>query len=108
MTVAELTACGKPAILIPLPSAIYDHQTKNAKVMEAAGAAVLLSQSVLTGPLLVRTVAGILGDPERLRAMGEASLSLRKIDAAEVIVRECYALMGGHHDAHRSVGAAGG
>jgi UDP-N-acetylglucosamine:LPS N-acetylglucosamine transferase len=63
---------------------------------------------VLTGPLLVRTVAGILGDPERLRAMGKASLSLRKIDAAEVIVRECYALMGGHHDAHRSVGAAGG
>jgi UDP-N-acetylglucosamine--N-acetylmuramyl-(pentapeptide) pyrophosphoryl-undecaprenol N-acetylglucosamine transferase len=108
MTVAELTACGKPAILIPLPSAIYDHQTKNAKVMEAAGAAVLLSQSVLTGPLLVRTVAAILGDPERLRTMGEASLSLRKIDAAEVIVRECYALMGGHHDAHRSVGAAGG
>ena len=49
MTVAELTACGKPAILIPLPSAIYDHQTQNAKVMEAAGAAVVLPQSVLTG-----------------------------------------------------------
>lgn len=71
MTVAELTACGKPAILIPLPSAIYDHQTKNAKVMEAAGAAVLLTQSMLTGSLLVRTVAGILGDPARLRAMGK-------------------------------------
>ncbi len=52
MTVAELTACGKPAILIPLPSAIYDHQTRNAKVMEAAGAAVLLPQSALTGPIL--------------------------------------------------------
>jgi UDP-N-acetylglucosamine--N-acetylmuramyl-(pentapeptide) pyrophosphoryl-undecaprenol N-acetylglucosamine transferase len=107
MTVAELTACGKPAILIPLPSAIYDHQTRNARVMEAAGAAVVLPQSVLTGTLLVRTVAGILGDPERLRAMGEASLSLRRIDAAEVIVRECYALMEGHHDVNRSVGAAG-
>ncbi|HSL06261.1 MAG TPA: undecaprenyldiphospho-muramoylpentapeptide beta-N-acetylglucosaminyltransferase [Nitrospiraceae bacterium] len=107
MTVAELTACGKPAILIPLPSAIYDHQTRNAKVMETAGAAVLLPQSELTGILLVHTVAGILGDPERLRAMSEASLSLRRIDAAEVIVRECYTLMGGHHDVHRSVGAAG-
>ena len=107
MTVAELTACGKPAILVPLPSAIYDHQTHNAKVMEAAGAAVLLPQSVLTGPLLARTVAGILRDRDRLRAMGEASLSLRRIDAAEVIVRECYALMGGRHDVHRSVGAAG-
>ena len=107
MTVAELTACGKPAILVPLPSAIYDHQTHNAKVMEAAGAAVLLPQSVLTGPLLARTVTGILGDRDRLRAMGKASLSLRRIDAAEVIVRECYALMGGRHDVHRSVGAAG-
>jgi len=107
MTVAELTACGKPAILIPLPSAIYDHQTRNAKVMEAAGAAVVLTQSDLTGSLLVRTVESILGDPRRLRAMGEASLSLRRIDAAEVIVRECYALMGGNHDVNRSVGAAG-
>jgi UDP-N-acetylglucosamine--N-acetylmuramyl-(pentapeptide) pyrophosphoryl-undecaprenol N-acetylglucosamine transferase len=107
MTVAELTACGKPAILIPLPSAIYDHQTRNARVMEAAGAAVVVPQSALTGSMLVRTVATILGDPERLRGMGAASLSMRRIDAAEVIVRECYALMGGHHDVNQSVGAAG-
>jgi len=107
MTVAELTACGKPAILIPLPSAIYDHQTRNAQVMEAAGAAVMLPQSTLTGPSLVRTVATIFGDPGRLRAMGEASLSMRRIDAAEAIVRECYALMGGHYDVNQSVGAAG-
>ena len=107
MTVAELTACGKPAVLIPLPSAIYDHQTRNAKVMEAAGAAVLLPQSALTGPLLGRTVATILRDPERLRVMGAASLSMRRIDAAEMIVRECYLLMGGHHDVNHSVGAAG-
>jgi UDP-N-acetylglucosamine--N-acetylmuramyl-(pentapeptide) pyrophosphoryl-undecaprenol N-acetylglucosamine transferase len=107
MTVAELTACGKPAVLIPLPSAIYDHQTRNAKVMEAAGAAVLLPQSVLTGSLLGRTVATILRDPERLRVMGAASLSMRRIDAAEAIVRECYLLMGGHHDVNHSVGAAG-
>jgi UDP-N-acetylglucosamine--N-acetylmuramyl-(pentapeptide) pyrophosphoryl-undecaprenol N-acetylglucosamine transferase len=106
MTVAELTACGKPAILVPLPSAIYDHQTRNAQVMEVAGAAVLLPQSGLTGALLARTVTNILGDRDRLRAMGEASLSLRRIDATEVIVRECYALMGRHHDVNRSVGAA--
>ena len=105
MTVAELTACGKPAILIPLPSAIYDHQTRNAKVMEAAGAAVVLLQSALTGSLLARTITTILRDPERLRVMGESSLSMRRIDAAEVIVRECYALMGGHHDVNQSVGA---
>ncbi len=37
MTIAELTTCGKPAILIPLSSAIYGHQRLNAKVMEAGG-----------------------------------------------------------------------
>jgi UDP-N-acetylglucosamine--N-acetylmuramyl-(pentapeptide) pyrophosphoryl-undecaprenol N-acetylglucosamine transferase len=107
MTVAELTACGKPAILIPLPTAIYDHQMRNAKVMEAAGAAVVLPQAALTGALLARTVVAILGDPERVRVMGTASMAMRKIDAAEVIVRECYALMEGHHDVNRSGGAAG-
>jgi UDP-N-acetylglucosamine--N-acetylmuramyl-(pentapeptide) pyrophosphoryl-undecaprenol N-acetylglucosamine transferase len=107
MTVAELTACGKPAILIPLPSAIYDHQTKNAKVMEAAGGAVVLSQSMLTGPALARTVMDVLGNPERLRGMGAASLSMRRIDAAEAIVHECYLLMGDYHDVNHSVGAAG-
>lgn len=107
MTVAELTTCGKPAILIPLPSAIYDHQMKNAKVMEAAGAAVVLPQSALTGSTLARAVAGILGDPARVRAMGAASLAMRRTDAAEVIVRECYALMEGHHDVNRSSREAG-
>jgi UDP-N-acetylglucosamine--N-acetylmuramyl-(pentapeptide) pyrophosphoryl-undecaprenol N-acetylglucosamine transferase len=107
MTVAELSACGKPAVLIPLPTAIYDHQTKNAKVMEAAGAAVVLPQAVLTGSTLVQTMAAILRDTERLRAMGAASLSMRRTDAAEVIVRECYALMGDHHDHNQSVGATG-
>ncbi|MDH4187899.1 MAG: UDP-N-acetylglucosamine--N-acetylmuramyl-(pentapeptide) pyrophosphoryl-undecaprenol N-acetylglucosamine transferase, partial [Nitrospira sp.] len=107
MTVAELTTCGKPAILIPLPSAIYDHQTHNAKVMEAAGAALVLPQAGLTGPALADAVAGILRDSTRVCAMGAASLAMRRTDAAEVIVRECYALMEGHHDSNRSVGKAG-
>ncbi|MGH8598340.1 MAG: undecaprenyldiphospho-muramoylpentapeptide beta-N-acetylglucosaminyltransferase, partial [Gammaproteobacteria bacterium] len=107
MTVAELTACGKPAVLVPLPTAINDHQTKNAKVMEAAGAAVLLPQSGMTGSTLAQTVATILNDAERLRAMSNASITMRRTDAAEAIVRECYALMGGHHDVNQSLGAAG-
>ncbi len=107
MTVAELTACGKPAVLVPLPTAIYDHQTKNAKVMEAAGAAVLLRQSGMTGSTLAQTVAMIVNDAERLRAMSKASITMRRTDAAEAIVRECYALMGGHHDVNQSLGAAG-
>jgi UDP-N-acetylglucosamine--N-acetylmuramyl-(pentapeptide) pyrophosphoryl-undecaprenol N-acetylglucosamine transferase len=107
MTVAELTTCGKPAILIPLPTAIYDHQTRNAQLMEAAGAAVLLPQTALTGTKLAQTVTELFDDPERLRAMGVASMTLRRTDAAEAIVRECYELIGDEHDDHQSVGAAG-
>ncbi len=76
MTVAELTACGKPAILIPLPTAIYDHQMRNAKVMEAAGAAVVLPQTELTGSTVGTDDCGDFGDPERVRAMGAASMSV--------------------------------
>ncbi|HJT19932.1 MAG TPA: undecaprenyldiphospho-muramoylpentapeptide beta-N-acetylglucosaminyltransferase [Nitrospira sp.] len=107
MTIAELTTCGKPAVLIPLPTAIYGHQTKNAQVMEAAGAAVLLPQAELTGTKLAQTVIGILDDPGRLHMMEAASLALRRTDAAEAIVRECYALMGEQHDDHQSIGEAG-
>ena len=107
MTIAELTTCGKPAVLIPLPTAIYDHQMKNAQVMEAAGAAVVIPQAELTGSKLMQTVAAILDDQERVMAMGAASMSLRRIDAAEAIVRECYALIGDHHDSNQSLGAAG-
>jgi len=107
MTVAELTTCGKPAVLIPLPTAIYDHQMKNAKVMEVAGAAVVLPQVDLTGATLARAVAQILDDPERMKAMEDASVGLRRLDAAEAIVRECYALIGDQHDVNHSLGAAG-
>jgi UDP-N-acetylglucosamine--N-acetylmuramyl-(pentapeptide) pyrophosphoryl-undecaprenol N-acetylglucosamine transferase len=106
MTIAELTACGKPAILIPLPQAIYDHQTHNAKVMEAAGAAVVLPQAELTGARLTGAITKILDDPERLRTMSNYSRGMRRIDAADAIVRDCYALVGDHHDGHQSVGAA--
>jgi UDP-N-acetylglucosamine--N-acetylmuramyl-(pentapeptide) pyrophosphoryl-undecaprenol N-acetylglucosamine transferase len=107
MTVAELTASGKPAILIPLPQAIYNHQMHNAKVMEAAGAAVVLPQTELTGARLTDAIVRILEDPERLRTMSDCSRGMRRIGAADAIVRECYALIGDHHDSHQSIGAAG-
>ena len=105
MTVAELTVCGKPAILVPLPTAIYNHQALNAAVMESAGAAVVLPQADLTGSRLADALAAILNDPERLRAMSEKSAGIGRSDAAEVIVRECYDVMGRRHETNRSVGA---
>jgi UDP-N-acetylglucosamine--N-acetylmuramyl-(pentapeptide) pyrophosphoryl-undecaprenol N-acetylglucosamine transferase len=105
MTVAELTVCGKPAILIPLPTAIYNHQALNAAVMESAGAAVVLPQADLTGARLADSIAAILNDQDRLRAMSERSAGIGRSDAAEAIVRECYDLMGRRHETNRRVGA---
>jgi len=108
MTIAELTACGKAAILIPLPTAIYDHQMKNARAMEAVGGAIVLPQSDLTGVKLAEMIETALSDPERLEKMQRKSLEMRRIDAGEVIVGECYALMGVTHDFNQSTRAIGG
>lgn len=93
MTLAELTVCGKPAILIPLPHAIYQHQAHNARVLAEAGGAVVLPQQELTGARLAQEVTTLLRDPERLRVMGERSRTLGKTDAADTIVRECLKLV---------------
>jgi UDP-N-acetylglucosamine--N-acetylmuramyl-(pentapeptide) pyrophosphoryl-undecaprenol N-acetylglucosamine transferase len=105
MTVAELTVCGKPAILIPLPTAIYNHQALNAAVMESAGAAVVLPQAELTGARLADAIATILHDQDRLHSMSAGSAGIGRSDAAEAIVRECYDLMGRRHETNRRVGA---
>jgi len=106
VTVAELAACGKPAILVPLPHAIYQHQEHNARVMEAAGAAVVLLQPELTGARLAETIAALLGDPDRLRGMGAQSRTLGRTDAASAIARDCCALVGACDETTQSPGAA--
>ncbi len=93
MTLAELAVCGKPAILVPLPHAIYQHQAHNARVVAEAGGAVVLQQRELTGARLAQEVTALLRDPERLRVMGERSRALGTTDAADVIVRECLTLV---------------
>lgn len=107
ITLAELTACGKPAILIPLPTAIYQHQEKNALVMEQAGAAVLLKQSELTGHSLANQIAALLSDVGRLRSMGERSEALGRTDASETIVQMCRRLVEGRNGTNQPLGATG-
>lgn len=86
-SVFELAATGKPAILIPYPHASADHQTANARWMEEAGAAVVLSDGDLTPELIAGSVSGLFGDPGRLEGMSEASRSLARPDAAERVAR---------------------
>jgi UDP-N-acetylglucosamine--N-acetylmuramyl-(pentapeptide) pyrophosphoryl-undecaprenol N-acetylglucosamine transferase len=84
-TVAEITAAGKPAIFIPLPTAADDHQTRNAAALAEAGAARLLRQSELTGDRLVQEVAGLLGDRSQLTRMSDAARRFAHPDAAAKI-----------------------
>jgi undecaprenyldiphospho-muramoylpentapeptide beta-N-acetylglucosaminyltransferase len=82
MTVAELAVAGVPSILVPLPGAPGDHQTANARVLEAVGAAVLLADADCNGDALAAELDLLLADPCALDAMGRAAASLGRKDAA--------------------------
>jgi len=93
-TVAEITACGKPAILIPFPHAIHGHQERNARVLEQARAATVILDAGLTGKALAAMITALLGDPGRLGEMGRCSKGLGRADSAERVVMACRALVG--------------
>jgi UDP-N-acetylglucosamine--N-acetylmuramyl-(pentapeptide) pyrophosphoryl-undecaprenol N-acetylglucosamine transferase len=82
ITVAELASVGLPAVLVPLPHAPADHQTKNARSLVDAGAGVLVADDELDGDRLARELDALLGDPERLTAMSAAARSIARPDAA--------------------------
>ena len=75
-TIAELTAAGRPAILVPLPIATDDHQTVNAREMAQAGGARMIVQTDFTAPALAEQVATIAGDPEALANAASRALSV--------------------------------
>ena len=85
-TIAEFTAAGKAAVLVPLPTAADDHQRKNAEVLAAAGAAELLEQKDLTGAVLAERIIALAADRERRGAMARAARSFARPDAARAIV----------------------
>jgi UDP-N-acetylglucosamine--N-acetylmuramyl-(pentapeptide) pyrophosphoryl-undecaprenol N-acetylglucosamine transferase len=93
-TLAELTAAGKPSILIPLPTATDDHQRKNAEALAAEGAADVLLQSEATGERLAARILALASDGLRRERMSRAARALAKPDAARVIVDRALALAG--------------
>lgn len=81
-TVAEITAAGKPAIFVPLPTAADDHQRHNAEVLATGNAARLLPQTDLSGDRLVAEITSLLSDRSLLASMSEAARSFSHPDAA--------------------------
>jgi UDP-N-acetylglucosamine:LPS N-acetylglucosamine transferase len=82
VTVAELAVVGLPAVLVPLPGAPGDHQTRNAETVAAAGGAVLVPDGDATAERLTSELDALLTDPARLEAMGRAARTLGRPDAA--------------------------
>ncbi len=96
LTVAELAAAGVPAVLVPFPAAVDDHQTRNAEHVVRAGAAVLLPERELTPVSLAATLRELLeaGRP-RLAKMAVAARGTAITDADERLADACVAAAGG-------------
>ena len=84
-TISELTALGVPALIVPSPYVTNNHQEKNARALEAAGAAAVLLEPDASGQRLFQAACGILRDGEKRAAMEKAMASLGIRDAAERI-----------------------
>jgi len=87
-SIFEVTAAGRPAILVPYPFATADHQSANAEWMRAGGAATVIADAELTAERLAAEVAAVFGDDGRLREMAAAARRLARPDAARRIADE--------------------
>lgn len=86
MTVGELSASGRAAILVPFAAATNNHQELNARVVERAGGALVITEKELTPERLAAAIADVLGDPNKAARMGDASRQLSTPDATKKIV----------------------
>ncbi len=93
LTVAELAIMGRPAILIPLPHAIDDHQTANAHSLSDRGGAILMRQSEMSEGSFVKALHTYTEYPERLRAMATASKAVATPEAARQVADCCEDLL---------------
>ncbi|MGB5735395.1 MAG: glycosyltransferase, partial [Thiohalocapsa sp.] len=92
LTVSELAAAGVPAVFVPYPHAVDDHQVGNARYLSDAGAARLIIQRDLTVEGLAAALAELLADPAQRLSMAEAARAKAKVDAAERIADVCLEL----------------
>ncbi|WP_183330217.1 undecaprenyldiphospho-muramoylpentapeptide beta-N-acetylglucosaminyltransferase [Halomonas campaniensis] len=88
LTVAELAAAARPALFVPFPHAVDDHQTANARALVEEGAAELLPQTELSAATLADRLAALL-DPDTLAAMAAQARACAHLDAVERLVAGC-------------------
>jgi len=88
-TLAELTVCGRPAVLIPYPYAANHHQAVNAAALAAKGAAIMIEEHDLKADELGLLIDGLLRDRARLASMSTAARCLARPGAAARLLAEC-------------------
>jgi UDP-N-acetylglucosamine--N-acetylmuramyl-(pentapeptide) pyrophosphoryl-undecaprenol N-acetylglucosamine transferase len=93
LTLAEITACGKPSILIPFPFATADHQRHNAEALQKQGAARMILQKDLTPERLAQDIDSLLADEANLKNMAKQSKKMGKPEAASLLVDEMEKLL---------------
>jgi UDP-N-acetylglucosamine--N-acetylmuramyl-(pentapeptide) pyrophosphoryl-undecaprenol N-acetylglucosamine transferase len=94
-TVAEITALGKAAVFVPFPHAADDHQRLNALRLSEQGAAEMIADAELSGPLLCARIRHFMAHPQELRALAETAARQGRPDAARRIVEDCLRLVTG-------------
>ena len=95
LTIAELAAAGVASVLVPYPHAVDDHQTRNARHLAAAGAAVLVPQDALDPGVLGERIAAWCRDRGALVGMARRARALATVDAAARVADACLALARG-------------
>jgi len=98
LTVAELCAVGLPALFVPYPAAVDDHQTANARPMADSGAAVIIDESMLSAEVLAGQLRDWLSTRQDLQAKAEAARGLDKPGALMRITELCLEQVEARHD----------
>lgn len=93
LTLAELCLLGKAALLVPFPYAAHDHQSFNAEVLAAAGAAWLRPEAEFSAAALARDLTKLMAEPQTVRSMEQAALGLGCPAARKNIVDHCLQLI---------------
>jgi UDP-N-acetylglucosamine--N-acetylmuramyl-(pentapeptide) pyrophosphoryl-undecaprenol N-acetylglucosamine transferase len=93
LTLAEITSCGKPSILIPFPFATADHQSYNAEALQKQGAAKVILQKDLTAERLTKEIGTLLSDESELKAMADRSKKMGRPEATSLLVDQMERLL---------------
>ena len=104
-SVAELAAIGRPSLLLPLPSAMDDHQRMNALQMQDAGGGICLDETNLSAAVLATRLMQLLETPKTLSNMAKSARSLASPDAASLIAAMAENLMAVAPEKHRGAAA---